>query len=102
MTAPPAGQIVILTRPIVKRCPYVGETDRGELVIVLDAAPGDVPELHNLGQEIDKLTEGPVSHEEFTAGVAALVPGAGVMSCWGTGCWRVEVRDGDQVLLAAR
>jgi hypothetical protein len=95
-------QTVTLAMRVVKRCPYAGETDRGDLVIVFASGGEDVPELHNLAKAIGELTAEPVSHEAFTAGVAELVPGAGVMSTWQTGPWRVEVRDGDQVLLAAR
>lgn len=78
-----------LRRQIVKQCPYADETDVGELVIVI---PEEAPELHNLAGAIDKLTARPVSHEEFTAAVADMLPpGSRVTTTWHTGPWDVEV-----------
>jgi hypothetical protein len=80
--------ITTLTRQVVKRCPYKDETDAGELVIVID---GDVPELHELGRQVDELSAGRITHEDFTSDVAALLPGAQVTTRWKTGPWSVEV-----------
>lgn len=87
--------ITVIRRPVIKRCPFVDETDAGELVITF---PGEALELHNLAAEVDKLSAEPVSHEEFTASVAAMVPGAHVVTTWNTGPWSVEVRAGDDLL----
>lgn len=78
-----------LRRQIVKQCPYADETDVGELVIVI---PGEAPELHNLADAINVVTERPVSHEDFTAAVADMLPpGSQVTTTWRTGPWEVEV-----------
>lgn len=81
--------ITTIRRPVIKRCPFVGETDAGELVITF---PGEAPELHNLAGQVDALCAEPISHEEFTASVAAMVPDAHVVTTWSTGPWSVEVR----------
>jgi hypothetical protein len=82
--------ITTLRRQVVKRCPYKDETDRGELVITI---PGDAPELHALGEAVDGLTAEPISHEDFTRRIAALLPaGSEAVTTWVTGPWSVEVR----------
>ncbi len=81
--------ITVIRRPVIKTCPYKDETDAGELVI---AFPGPAPELHDLAAQVDALCAKPVSHEDFTASAAALVPGAQVTTTWNTGPWSVEVR----------
>jgi hypothetical protein len=79
-----------IRRHILKRCPFKPETDAGELVVVL---PGDAPELHHFGDQIDKLCAEPVTHEDFTRAVADLFDGeAQVTTTWHTGPWSVEVR----------
>jgi hypothetical protein len=83
--------ITIIRRPVIKRCPFKDETDAGELVITFDGA---APELHDLAAQVDKLAAEPVSHEDFTSAVAALVPGAHVATTWSTGPWSVEVTEG--------
>lgn len=82
--------ITVITRQVVKRCPYKDEDDVGELVITI---PGDAPELHELGEQIRKLMAVAGTHEAFTRRVAALVPGAEVVTRWHTGPWAVEVRE---------
>lgn len=73
-----------ITRQVVKRCPYKDEYDVGELVIRFD---GPAPEIHDLVARIGKLTAYPITHEEFTSQVAALVLGAHVVTRWQTaGC----------------
>lgn len=79
-----------LSSPILKICPYRKEKDYGRLVIKI---PGPAPELHALGMKVDYLAANPISHEEFTAEVAKLVPGAVVTSYWETGPWKVKVTD---------
>lgn len=82
---------VTLRRQVVKTCPFKNETDVGELVITIDA--DEAPELHELGARIDALTTEPITHEDFTREVAALVPeGSEVVTTWSTGPWAVEVR----------
>lgn len=83
--------ITTLRRPVIKRCPFRDETDTGELVIVID---GEAPELHAFGAQVDKLAGEPVTHEQFTAAVADLLPGAKVTTTWHTGPWSVEVCEG--------
>lgn len=74
---------------VLKRCPYKDEVDIGSLAIAMH---GDAPELHELGEQIDKLCEVPISHENFTRAVLALVPSATeVRTTWHTGPWTVEV-----------
>jgi hypothetical protein len=81
--------IVTLTRPVIKRCPFRPETDTGTLTIVIG---GTVPELHSLDKQIDALSAKPISHEDYTAAVEALLPeGARVTTTWSTGSWAVEV-----------
>jgi hypothetical protein len=91
--------ITVIRRPVVKQCPYRHETDAGELVVTI---PGPAPELHELAAQVDRIAAGPVSHEEFTARVAALLPaGAHASTTWHTGPWAVEVREeapGDRVV----
>lgn len=85
--------ITTIRRPVIKRCPYKDETDAGELVITI---PGEAPELHALGEAIDKIAAEPVSHEEFTLAVAGLLPdGCTVTTMWHTGPWSVEVTEGE-------
>lgn len=86
-----------IRRPVIKPCPYRAETDAGELVITFD---GPAPELHALAAHVDELCADAVTHEDFTASVAALVPEAKVATRWNTGPWLVEVceEDGHQVL----
>lgn len=85
--------VVGITRPVIKRCPFRGETDAGELTIVLS---DDVPELHDLAEKIDALCAQPISHEDFTRAVRALLPDdVLVRSRWHTGPWTVEVTEGD-------
>jgi len=81
----------IIRRPVIKHCPFRDETDAGGLVITFS---GPAPELHELGVWVDTLAAGPISHEEFTAGIAELVPGAQVVTTWHTGPWTVECSDG--------
>jgi hypothetical protein len=84
--------MITLRRPVVKRCPYKDEADAGELVITL---PGDAPELHQLGEDIDALCGKAVTHEDFTRAVHALLTdGARVTTSWHTGPWSVEVAEG--------
>lgn len=82
--------ITTLYTPIVKQCPYRRETDHGALVVEI---PGKAPELHKLGMQVEYLAANPISHEDFTAEVALLVPGAEVTSYWETGPWTVKVTD---------
>ncbi len=87
---------VIIRRQVVKRCPYRDELDAGELTVTVD---GEAPELHALGAQVDAIVSEPVSHEDFTRSVAALLPpGSRVVTTWRTGPWSVEVREGDAVL----
>jgi hypothetical protein len=84
--------MITLRRAVLKRCPFKDEADAGDLVIVL---PGDAPELHALGEEIDGLCREPVTHEDFTRAVVAILPeGAQVTTTWHTGAWSVEVTEG--------
>jgi hypothetical protein len=81
--------MITLRRPVIKRCPFKDEADAGELMIVL---PGDAPELHELGDEVDALCLKAVTHEDFTRAVAGILPeGARVTTTWHTGPWSVEV-----------
>ena len=81
--------MIILRRTVIKRCPFRDETDTGELVVTL---PGDAPELHNLAEQVDQLCAEPVTHEDFTRGVADLLGGeAAITTRWRTGPWDVEV-----------
>jgi hypothetical protein len=84
--------VITVRRAVAKRCPFRDETDTGELVITV---PGDAPELHQLAGQVDALcAEQPVSHEDFTRAVAALLPaGATVATSWRTGPWTVEVTE---------
>jgi len=76
-------------RPVIKQCPYKAETDFGELVITTAGRP---PRLPALDAAIAAITARPVSHEDFTADVAALLPaGARAASTWHTAGWAVEV-----------
>ena len=80
---------VPLRRPVIKQCPYRRETDAGELVIVLE---GEAPELHDLAAQVDALCAEPITHEQFTARLAAILPaGARVTTTWHTGPWAVQV-----------
>lgn len=79
---------VTVRRPVVKRCPHRDEIDAGELEITFT---GDAPELHSLAAHVDAAAGEPVTHEEFTRQIAALVPGAHVTTRWSTGPWSVEV-----------
>jgi len=82
----------ILRTAVVKQCPYKPETDHGEVVITL---AGPAPELHAFGAQIDGLSAEPISHEDYTAGIAALLPAGGTVTTrWHTGRWSVEVQDG--------
>lgn len=82
--------IVTLKLPVVKRCPFTDERDSGMLTLVI---PGKAPELHDLEVRVKTLTGTPVSHEDFTEKVAALMPpGTDVVTRWKTGSWEVEVR----------
>jgi hypothetical protein len=84
--------MITIRRAVLKRCPFKDEADAGELAIVL---PGDAPELHGLGDQVDVLCREPVTHEDFTRAVLALLPdGAQVTTTWHTGAWSVEVREG--------
>jgi hypothetical protein len=86
--------ITVLRRSVIKECPYRHETDFGNLAITI---PGGAPELHGLAAKIDALTATPVSHEDFTAQVAELLPaGTRVTTTWQTGPWSVEVTEGGQ------
>ena len=80
---------VTLRRTVIKQCPYRVETDTGELVIVLD---GDAPELHDLAIKADALCAEPITHEQFTERLAAILPaGARITTNWTTGPWDVQV-----------
>jgi hypothetical protein len=79
-----------IRRLVIKRCPFTDETDIGEIVISFD---GPAPELHELDNKINALCRHAISHEDFTAGVAVLVPGATVKTTWQTGSWSVEVTE---------
>lgn len=91
--------ITVIRRPVIKRCPWKDETDAGELVITI---PGPAPELHELAAAVDALCEQPVSHEEFTAAVAALLPDDSLaVTTWNTGPWAVEVTESAKTREAA-
>ncbi len=80
---------VTLRSTVIKQCPYRDETDVGALVIVLD---GEAPELHGLATQIDALCAEPITHEQFTAQLAAILPsGARITTNWTTGPWAVQV-----------
>ena len=83
--------MITVSRLMAKRCPYVDEIDLGTLTIT---APADAPELHELEAQTDKIAAAPISHEEFTRQVAALLP-PGSAATWitKTGKWDVEVRE---------
>lgn len=82
--------IVSLDWGVHKRCPFKDEDDWGQLHI---AIPGVAPELHKLAEDVAALTVNPISHEDFTREVRALLPeGSWVVTNWETGPWRVEVR----------
>lgn len=85
-----ARMITTIRCPIVKQCPYYRETDRGELTITFQ---GPAPELHELAGDVDEIAREPISHEQFTAAVAALVPGAEVVTRWETVPWQVQVTE---------
>lgn len=85
--------VVTLTRNVQKRCPYVDEVDRGTVTLTFHTA--EAPEMYELAQWLNALGDGPpITHEEWTAAVAAHVPEAAVISEWLTDVWtmRVEVR----------
>jgi hypothetical protein len=83
--------ITTIRRHVQKRCPFKDEMDSGELVIVFD---GTAPELHQLAKEVDSLASNPISHENFTGQLAAILPpGTSVTTTWNTGPWSVEVRE---------
>ena len=83
--------MITVRRLIAKRCPYVDETDVGTLTVT---APVDAPELHEFETQTDKIASAPISHEEFTRQVAALLP-PGSVAVWETktGKWDVECRE---------
>jgi hypothetical protein len=86
--------ITVIRRPVIKRCPFKDETDAGELVITF---PGAAPELHDLGTLVDNLAAQPISHENFTAQLSAMLPpGASLVTTWHTGPWTVECRQGSE------
>ncbi len=80
-----------LRRQVTKKCPFIeGETDHGRLTVII---PGKAPELHDLARKVAEITAGPVSHEDFTADVAGLLPpGSEVVTEWETAGWSVTVR----------
>ena len=82
--------ITTIRRQVTKQCPFKDETDTGELAITI---PGEAPELHDLAAAVDRLAAGgPISHEDFTAMVADMLPpGSQVVTRWRTGPWDVEV-----------
>lgn len=82
--------ITTIRRQVIKRCPFRPEWDIGDLTVVIG---GPAPELHELGQRIDALCADPISHEDFTAAVAGLIPDATVTTNWRTGPWAVEVSE---------
>ena len=65
---------------LAKHCPYVDEIDVGTLTIT---CPRDAPELHALATDIRKISAEPVSHEEFTRQVEALLPSGSTVT-WET------------------
>lgn len=90
--------MITITMPVIKLCPCKDEIDAGELAIT---RPDDSPELHNLAWDVYKLCAEPVTHEDFTRRVLALVPRpALVVTRWQTGPWSVECREGDEELAA--
>jgi len=91
--------ITTYRRPVIKQCPYKPETDLGELVIT---AAGRLPRLPALDAAIAAITARPASHEDFTVGVAALLPpGARAASTWHTAGWAVEVAVEDRRMITA-
>lgn len=81
--------IITIRRPVIKRCPFRDEIDAGRLELTLT---GEAPELHGLDAAIEDLCTVPVSHEDFTASLADLLPpGSVVRSFWNTGSLDVEV-----------
>jgi hypothetical protein len=86
------GRKIRLRMPVVKECPFREETDIGRLRIIVYGA--DAPELHALAARIEDLAVKPggISHEDYTAAVAALCPaGSKVTSWWRTGPWEIRV-----------
>jgi hypothetical protein len=84
--------MITITRPVVKACPYRDELDFGTLAITF---PYDASELHALSRQVDEVAGEPITHEEYTRRVLSLLPeGSSVVTTWGTGLWKVEVREG--------
>ncbi len=91
---------VRLWMPVTKDCPYKAETDEGTLGL---AIRGDAPELHGLAERIAAIPQQPISHEDYTRAVRALLPrGSRVTTTWHTGPWDVEVTSGAMAAREAR
>lgn len=89
--------MIVISTPVLKRCPFLDEADHGHLTVTL---PGDAPELHALGGQVDDLCAKPVTHEQFTRDVLAVLPaGASVVTRWQTGRWNVAVFEGSREVM---
>lgn len=88
------NRMIRLRMPVAKECPYRDETDVGRLRIIIYG--NDAPELHALEARVAHLAVEPggISHEDYTAAVAALCPpGSKVTTWWETGKWEVRVTE---------
>lgn len=85
---------VTIRRQVVKRCPFRDEWDIGTLTITL--AEDLVPELHELGAQIDAIADpevGTLTHEEYQRRLREeILKGldAEIVTTWRTGPWDVE------------
>jgi hypothetical protein len=86
--------MITIRTAVLKDCPHKDERDHGQLAISL---PFDAPELHVLGEQVEALCKEPVTHEDFTRAVLAILPaGASVATSWKTGRWDIECTEGGE------
>jgi hypothetical protein len=81
---------VTMERDVSKRCPYVEEKDVGAISLVF--RDREAPEMYAVAEWLDALGERePITHEAYTAAVAAQFPEAQVVTTWITDVWRMTV-----------
>lgn len=85
--------MITVTMPVLTQCPFKDEIDAISLSVT---CPDNAPELHGLAAKVWELAvKEPVSHEEFTRRVRALLPAEALVVVTGrVGPWSVEVREG--------
>lgn len=79
---------VVVTGPLVHRCPHVEELDAGTVEMTF---PDEAPELHGLRRYLEGFAETQATHEEVVRMIADAYPQAQIRARFATAGFAVTV-----------